>query len=416
MPNKLFGLTPLDDHFEESQASMPGPFSTPIEYERSGNGFQPRCHISAPGNASGPASAQTTPDIPDIEGLVDSGVQLPLPTTNEDKIWDPRDSFDLPPTERPREILNIGLPSMTNEELEQFWRPVDNSGNMPFFRGGPNVPTEISRRLYDMSYHLPGQLYLPYACPALRRTLETSISFAFHPMGQLPWYIRQRLLQEQMWKDEQRRREEERLRQEKEQRRWRERQRIRREEEEHLRALIREENLRRQREEEDLQRITEEHEQIMRRPDLLTDRYKRPGTEEDREYCVRQHMEMLSKRASHTCVDAPCFNEACTTDLPGRTGCRYADSFHSNPNTNPCIWGWGLMLRMFEEHLGPMVARRTNLDDIAKWYRQRRRNDQRLQGPVLVTDPPNAPDRNKCYWVIAPPQQHGQSRGGPSRQ
>jgi len=282
---------------------------------------------------------------------------------------------------------------------------------MPFFRGGPTVPIEISRRLYDMGVYHPGQLFDPYACAALRLALSTYISFAYHPMGRVAWCVRQRLLQEQVWRDEQLRRDKERLRQEEEERLWRQQQKLRREAEErrrdeHFRRLRREEVLRREREEDDMERITAEHEQRMRRPDLLINRYKRPETEEAREHCMRKHMGMRYRRTIHTCTRLPCFDEACTIDLPGSTGCRYADSFHSGVNTNPCIWGWGLMLRKVKEEIDITVARTANLDEIAEWYRERCRNHQRFQGPVLVTDPPNAPDINKCYWVVAPPAQN----------
>ncbi|KEQ73162.1 hypothetical protein M436DRAFT_63485 [Aureobasidium namibiae CBS 147.97] len=417
MPNKLFGFPPLDfssgksDHLGAIRALMPGPLPSPIGYERSSDGTRCPGQSSAPGNALGPASSQDVPDSPDTNGLVDSGVQLPSPTDDKDEIQNLRDSEPLLPLVQQRELFIIYLPSMTNEELEQFWKPIDNSGNMPFFRGGPTVPIEISRRLYDLGVHHPGQLFDPYACAALRLALNTYISFAYHPMGRVAWCVRQRLLQEQFWRDEQRRRDEERLRQEEEEEQWREQQRLRREVEErrrdeHFRRLRREEDLRRQREEDDMEIITAEHEQRMRRPDLLTDRYKRPETEDAREHCMRQYMEMRSKRAIHRCTNVPCFEEACTIDLPASTGCRYADTFHSDPNTNPCIWGWGLMLRKVKQEIDLTVARTADLDDIAEWYRDQRRNHQRFHGPVLVTDPPNAPDRNKCHWVVAPPAQN----------
>jgi len=414
LPNKLFGFPPLNlssgryDRLEACRALMPGPLLSPIGYERFNNASGSRI---APDSAFGPASSQTVPDSPNINELVDSGVQLPSYADDEDATWDPRDSEPLPPLVQNRELFIIYLPPMTNAELEQFWKPTDNSSNMSFFRGGPDVPTEISRRLYDIGVYHPGQLFDPYACATLRLALSTYISFAFHPMGRVAWCVRQRMLREQFWKEEQRRIEEEGLRQEEEEVQWRQQQRLRREMEErrrdeHFRRLRREEDLRRQREEDDMERITAEHEQRMRRPDLLIDRYKRPETEEAREHCMRKHIGMRYRRAIHTCTRLPCFDEACTIDLPGSTGCRYADSFHSGSNTNPCTWGWGLMLRKVKEEIDITVARTADLDDIAEWYRQQCRNHPRFQGPVLVTDPPNAPDRNKCYWVVAPPAQN----------
>lgn len=396
MPNKLFGLQPIDfssgraDHLEARRALIPGPLPTPIGYERFGNGSRSQAQNSAEDRAPGPASSQTVPEDPSTEA-VDSPMQPTSSTNHEDETQDLRDSFPLLPLVQQMELSNIHLPPMSDEQLEQYWRPLGY---------GPTVPIEISRRKFDLGGRYPGQLFHPYACAAFRRALATSDPWAYHPMGPPSWAVRQRLEKELRMLEEY---EERRRQQEEAQRRG-------------LERRITEELLRREREEADLQRITAEYEQTKRRPDLPNDRYKRPEAEEARDHCINQHTEMLEERAEHVCTDAPCFDQACTIGMPRPTGCRYADFFHSATNTNPCIWGWGLMLRRFEEEIGFVAARTADLDEIAGWYRGQRRNDQRFQGPVLVTDPPNAPDRNKCYWVIAPPQWQGWSREGLARQ
>lgn len=376
---------------------MPGPLPLPIGHERATRGISSRDQRSASANALELASVQTTPDVPDSEGLVDSGVQLPSSTNDEDDVQDLRDSFDLLPLVQQRELYEIYLPPMSDAQLEQFWRPVGN---------GPTVPVEMNRRLFDLGNHYPGQLFDPYYCAALRRALATSDPFAYHPMGPPPWVVRKRLEKEPRTLGEHRLRQEERLREEQRRRQEEEDQRR----EKHLERLRTEELSRKRREEDDLQRITDEHAQIMQRPDLLIERYNRPETKEERKNCVRQHTQMLLRRTRHLCTDAPCFDDACTIDLAGLAGCRYAEALHAESNMNPCMWGWGLMLKNCEDRLGSAVAKTTDLDEIAAWYRRRRRTGQRFQGPVLARDPPNAPDGTNYYIVKAPLERNEQSR------
>jgi hypothetical protein len=133
----------------------------------------------------------------------------------------------------------------------------------------------------------------------------------------------------------------------------------------------------------------------------LNSRFDRPQNPHARIACMRQHMDMLTQRADHVCSGLHCFDETCTIDLPGRQGCRFADSFHSH-GTAPCVWGWGLMMRQYARQFGERDATTTSLDEIARWHRQRCTHAPRFEGPALVRDPPEGSNEMNVIWVINP--------------
>jgi hypothetical protein len=151
------------------------------------------------------------------------------------------------------------------------------------------------------------------------------------------------------------------------------------------------------------QRLREELDRREREEAALNSRFHRPQTSEVRYAYMHQHMDMLTRRANHVCSDSHCFDVTCTIGLPARQGCRFADSFHSN-RTRPCIWGWGSMLREYAMQFGESDAMTKSLDEIAHWHRQRRRFAQRIEGLVLVRDPPEGSNEGNVIWVINPAQ------------
>lgn len=370
---------------DDPRKSAPKPYAVSIGYERSQNRSNSRLQSTTSNAVSRPSSSQIKPGPSGTAGRVDSAIQLPPSTNDEDDVWDPLDSEPDPITEpRERKIPIIQFPYMTDEELEAFWKPVNNEGNVPFFRGGPSVSSEISKKVFDLGVREPDQLFDPYAGPAVRLASSLDAPFLYHPMGPS-----QRLLEAQRLVEEERQREAERVREEE-----------RRVKEERLRAE--EEHVQRTRAQKHLQRAKEEHSQRSEREAELNSRNKRPETREERRYCADKHNGMLFERGLHICEDSPCFDDACTIGLPGRTGCRYAKGFHSNPSTNPCVWGWGLILKEYEIEFGSAAAKFTRLDEMTEWYRQRREHDRRFEGPVLVKDPPYPLPGQQYYWVVRP--------------
>jgi hypothetical protein len=150
------------------------------------------------------------------------------------------------------------------------------------------------------------------------------------------------------------------------------------------------------------QKLSEEqHSQRKRKETELNSHFERPQASGERYAYMRQHMDMLTKRANHVCRDSRCFDETYTIGLPERQGCRFADLFHSN-DTAPCIWGWGSMLSEYARQFGERDAMTTSLDEIAHWHRKRRKYAQRFEGPVLVKDPPEGSNEGNVIWVINP--------------
>lgn len=151
--------------------------------------------------------------------------------------------------------------------------------------------------------------------------------------------------------------------------------------------------------------------QTIREGDDPTGRYEHPETPRARQYCMRQYEVLQQRRANHTCDQEPCFDAACPRDLPGGNGCRYGEVFHSEL-TSPCMWGWGKILVEHAERYGCAAAMTGNLNKMAQLYRERHVHDQRFAGPVVVRDPPNAPDDTHYYLVVEPPEQNEQRRRG----
>jgi hypothetical protein len=357
------------------RVAAPTPYSVPIGYERSQNRSNARPQSTTSNAVSTASSSQIKPGPSGTAERVDSVIQLSPATNDEDDIRDPLDSEPVPITEtRGWKIPLILYPHMTNEELETFWNPPNYVGNVRFFKGGPNVPSENSREVYDLVVCEPDQLFDPDANPAVRPASSLDAPFLYRPMDPSQLLLEaQRLLEEQQ-REAERVREEERLREEAE----------------------------RLKEEEDLQ-ITRAQERLQRMDrEELNLRYKLPETREERRYCADKHNEMLFERGLHVCEESPCFDNACTIGLPGRTGCRYAKAFHSTPSTSPCVWGWGLMLKEYEIEFGSAAAKFTQLDEVTEWYRQRREHDRRFEGPVLVKDPPYPLPGQQYYWVVRP--------------
>ncbi|KAG9949476.1 hypothetical protein KCU85_g4210, partial [Aureobasidium melanogenum] len=136
-------------------------------------------------------------------------------------------------------------------------------------------------------------------------------------------------------------------------------------------------------------------------------RFEPPKEREARRCCMAQYEVMQQKRANHTCDQEPCFDEACSHDLPGGKGCRYSEAFHLH-STHACMWGWGKMLVEHAEWYGSSAAMTEELGKIAQLYRERHTHDKRFEGPVVVKDPPNASGETPYYLVVEPPEHNGE--------
>ncbi|KAK6008486.1 hypothetical protein QM012_000389 [Aureobasidium pullulans] len=75
-------------------------------------------------------------------------------TSNDDHNFDPHVSEpDFAPKSKIMDIVDIGLPHMTTEELTIYSRPSPQNFSGPFFMGSPDVPSEASRKSHEQELH-----------------------------------------------------------------------------------------------------------------------------------------------------------------------------------------------------------------------------------------------------------------------
>jgi hypothetical protein len=385
----------LRNSYAQDRGYIPGPASRPV-YPGSHNSNAPDREFVAD-----PASRPVHPELHNInaqdQGCIAGPSSRPARSqtvSSTSTVTEPRDSFDI-----------------DSESI-----PTYHNGSTQFFAGSPGVPSEASRGGYEHSPHHNAPVVDRSSYPAMQVAStsfaaqpsyrEDSVSFehSSHNAGSFvdgsscpatqvastssaaqPSYQGESIsyVAAIQMKREQKRRKEQELEEEQRRLAW-----------------------------EEYNNMTKERK---RKEDERKSRFERPKTVEERENCIRKHMDMLSQRASHVCKGSHCFEEACTIDLPERQGCRYADSFHSQ-STSPCVWGWGLMVRAFSSEFGENAAMETSLDEIADWYRQRCKHGQRIRSLTLVRDPPGAPvEGRNVFWVIPPAELNGQSSGSPIR-
>jgi hypothetical protein len=305
---------------------------------------------------------------------------MKLPSTGkEDEVSDPCDGrSDLAPTRRVKDIAEFNLKYIWEREAAVYSKsmPPYHNDSTQTFAGGPDVPSETSRGSYEQRPHNAAPFVDGGSCPVMQVASTSSVAHPSYQEDSISYVAALRMEKEQKRKEQELEEEQRRLA-------W---------EEYH--------NMMKERK---------------RKEDERKSRFERPKTVEGRQDCIRKHMDMLSQRASHVCKDSHCFEDACTIGLPGRQGCRYAYSFHSQ-STSPCVWGWGLMLRAYSMEFGENAAMETNLDEIANWYRERGKHGQRILSHTLVIDPPGAPvEGRNVFWVINPAELNGQSSGYPMR-
>jgi hypothetical protein len=399
--------TEIRNSFDRDQRYSPGPASRPVYPDsRDSNARDLGC---VAGPASRPARSQTVSSTSTVQGPVDSPMN-PSPTGKEgDVLGASHGESDLAPPPRVNLIALVDLRYIWERQAAVYSRsaPAYHNDSTQLSAVGPDVPSEDSRGSYEQNPHdagsfvngdsgptmqmiptssaahpsyLEGSVSLEHnaapfvdrsSCPIMQMAPNTSAANPSYPEGSISYVAALRM------KREQKQREKQELEEERRRLAW------------------------------------EEYNNMMkerkRKEDERKSRFERPKTVEERENCIRKHMDMLSQRASHVCKDSHCFEEACTIDLPERQGCRYADSFHSQ-NTSPCVWGRGLMMRAYSSEFGEKAAMETSLDEIVDWYRQRCKHGQRIRSYTLVRDPPGAPvEGRNVFWVKNPSELNGQS-------
>lgn len=320
------------------------PASVPIGSERAAaGGSKLRYQISASGSSSRPSSSQTVSDTPVAEAAVDSHIEL-FPSTGDG---------DVTPKVGLREDTGVNQSCVEIPELAMDYAPISAYHNGDaWYLAGP-----ASRENSEQIPHNAVPSVDRPSCPFMQVAPTSSAKTPSYPENPVSFFAARQMREAQRLREEQGRRE----------------------------VRLRE----------------EQHSQKKREEAELNSRFERPQTSEERNACLRQHMDMLTKRTNHVCSDPRCFDVTCTIELPKRQGCRFADSFHSN-GTAPCIWGWGSMLREYARQFGERIAMTISLDEIARWHRQRREFAQRFEGPVLVKDPPEGSNEGNVVWVINP--------------